>query len=226
MTGITEQLARLLTRIEAAAGACGRRAADIRILAVSKKHSATRVREALSAGLLDFGENYLQEALEKIPQVPPEARWHFVGSIQSNKTRAIAEHFDWVQTISSRRIAERLSRQRPEGTADLQVLIQIRPSGAPERAGIEQSHVAELAEAIEALPRLRLRGLMIMPLAELDEAELRAEFARAHRLCSELRHRGHELDTLSMGMSGDLEAAIMEGSTMVRVGTALFGPRE
>ena len=226
VTGITEQLARLRDRIEAAAAASGRSAADIRILAVSKTHRAARVQELLSAGLADFGENYLQEALEKIPAVTGEARWHFIGGIQSNKTRAIAEHFDWVQTVSSRRIAERLSRQRPEEAADLQALIQIRPAGAPQRHGVEQTEVANLAEAIERLPRLRLRGLMIMPVAGQDDAGLRAEFARARELWSALRSQGYGLDTLSMGMSDDLEAAIMEGSTMVRVGTALFGPRK
>jgi pyridoxal phosphate enzyme (YggS family) len=225
VTGITEQLARLRARIEAAAAASGRSAADIRILAVSKTHPAARVQELLSAGLADFGENYLQEALEKISAVAGEARWHFIGGIQSNKTRAIAEHFDWVQTVSSPRIAERLSRQRPEDAADLQALIQIRPAGAPQRYGAAQTELANLAEVIECLPRLRLRGLMIMPVAGQDDAGLRAEFARARELWSALRSQGYGLDTLSMGMSGDLEAAIMEGSTMVRVGTALFGPR-
>ena len=226
MTGITEQLARLQIRIRAAAEAAGRSPETVKILAVSKRHPPALVNAAVAVGLRDFGENYLQEAVAKMPLVDGDVNWHFIGGIQSNKTRAIAEHFGWVQTVSNSRIARRLSNQRPETAEDLNVLIQVRPLGADSRDGAVGDEVPELADAIHDLPRLILRGLMIIPLPNLGEQQLRDEFARVRHLHAKLRDGGHPVDTLSMGMSADLELAVAEGSTMVRIGTALFGPRQ
>lgn len=222
---ITEQLAGLQERIRGAAELAGRNNDSVTILAVSKKQPPDAIRAALAAGLQDFGENYLQEALPKIAEIDRSARWHFIGAIQSNKTRPIAENFAWVHTIDSRRIAERLSAQRPPGSGDLQACVQIQPVNAEKRGGITADQLFELADVIRELPRIRLRGLMIMPLPNLPMAESRREFARTRELLGDLIQRGHDVDTLSMGMSADLEAAIMEGSTMVRIGTDLFGPR-
>lgn len=183
------------------------------------------IRTARAAGLLDFGENYLQEALTKITESGPEFRWHFIGRIQSNKTRPIAENFAWAHTVDSLRIARRLSAHRPPELGDLQVCIQVQPQGSEQRGGMPADQVFELAEAMRGLPHIRLRGLMMMPLPEQGMAESRREFARTRELLLELIQRGHDVDTLSMGMSADLEAAIMEGSTIVRIGTDLFGPR-
>jgi len=222
---ITEQLARLQERIRRAAELAGRNNDSVTILAVSKKQPPDAVQAALAAGLQDFGENYLQEALTKITEIDRLARWHFIGAIQSNKTRPIAENFTWVHTIDSRRIAERLSAQRPPDTGELQACIQIRPENADKRGGIPADQLFELADIMCELPHIRLRGLMIMPLPNQAMEDSRREFARTRKLLGELIQRGHDVDTLSMGMSADLEAAIMEGSTIVRIGTALFGPR-
>jgi pyridoxal phosphate enzyme (YggS family) len=222
---ITEQLAHLQERIQRAAALAGRKNDSVTILAVSKKQSTDAIREALAASLLDFGENYLQEALPKIAEINLPARWHFIGTIQSNKTRSIAENFDWVHTVDSRRIAERLSMQRPQSAGDLQTCIQICPQNAEKRGGIPAEQLFELADIMRKLPRIRLRGLMSMPLPKQSMVESRREFARTRELLGELLQRGHDVDTLSMGMSADLEAAIMEGSTIVRIGTDLFGPR-
>jgi len=222
---ITEQLARLQERIRRAAELAGRNNDSVTILAVSKKQPPDAVQAALAAGLQDFGENYLQEALTKITEIDRLARWHFIGAIQSNKTRPIAENFTWVHTIDSRRIAERLSAQRPPGAGELQACIQIRPENADKRGGIPADQLFELADIMCELPHIRLRGLMIMPLPNQAMEDSRREFARTRKLLGELIQRGHDVDTLSMGMSADLEAAIMEGSTIVRIGTALFGPR-
>lgn len=225
VTGITEQIARVRDRVRDAAVACGRQAGEVRILAVSKGQPAERIAEARDAGLREFGESYVQEALPKIEACGDDVDWHFIGNIQSNKTRAVAEHFAWIQSVDDPRIAERLSRQRPFHAPPLQVCLQLRPRGAPGRAGVADEALAGLAEHVAGLPRLRLRGLMIVPLAGLDAAALAGEFARAARCFDGLVAAGHALDTLSMGMSADLEAAIREGSTMVRIGTALFGAR-
>ncbi len=228
MTRITEQLAALERRIRAAADRAGRDPQGVRILAVSKRQPSSAIREAQQAGLSRFGENYVQEALKKIPEIAADAapaEWHFIGAIQSNKARMIAENFDWVHTVCDARIAKRLSARRPDTLPDLQICIQLRPDGGPQRAGIDADEMPALAELIEELPRVRLRGLMIMPLPDRTEADSRAEFCRTRALLDELHARGHRSDTLSMGMSADLEAAIMEGSTLVRIGTDLFGPR-
>jgi len=225
VTRITEQLADLQSRIHSATALAGREKDSVRILAVSKKHPPKAVTEAHQAGLCHFGENYLQEALGKIGQVDGGLIWHFIGKIQANKTRPIAEHFAWVHTVSSGRVAKRLSAQRPADMDDLQVCIQVCPLNAPDRSGIAAAELPELADIIQDLPRLRLRGLMMIPLPDETDERSRLEYARTRELLYELQQRGHELDTLSMGMSVDLEAAIMEGSTILRIGTALFGPR-
>jgi hypothetical protein len=225
VTRITEQLAGLQARIRKAAELAGRNNDSVTILAVSKKQPLNAIREALAAGLQDFGENYLQEAVAKMAEIGPEARWHFIGPMQSNKARPIAENFAWVHTVDSRRIAERLSAHRPPDHGELQACIQIRPTNAENRAGIAADEVFELAKLMQDLPRIRLRGLMMMPLPDQATAGSRREFARTRELLGELVQRGHDVDTLSMGMSADLEAAIMEGSTIVRIGTDLFGPR-
>jgi pyridoxal phosphate enzyme (YggS family) len=222
---LTDSMAALRERIALATSAAGRPGANVTIVAVSKTHPADAVRAARDAGLTDFGENYVQEALAKITAVGPGATWHFIGGIQANKTRAIAENFQWAQTVTSAQIAGRLSRQRPYHGSELQVCLQLRPKATETRGGVPGDELPALAEQVSALPRLKLRGLMFMPLPGLNEQELRAEFCRARRLFDDLRRRGHDIDTLSMGMSEDLEIAIAEGSTMVRVGTALFGAR-
>lgn len=239
MTGITEHLGEIHARIAratAAAKAQGRPAGPVTLVAVSKGHPAAAVQGALAAGLRHFGENYLQEALPKIAATGRDPVWHFIGRIQSNKTREIALNFAWAQTVTSVRIAERLSAQRPHHGEPLQLCIQLEPvargpaapgstgAGSP-RAGCPRVDVAALAALIAGLPRVRLRGLMLLPHAGLDAEALRVEYRAARALLDELNARGHELDTLSMGMSDDFEAAIEEGSTMIRVGTALFGER-
>jgi pyridoxal phosphate enzyme (YggS family) len=222
---ITEKLAALRGRVARAAGLANRDAASVTIVAVTKAQPIEAVRAARGAGLTDFGENYAQEALAKITSAGEGVTWHFIGAIQANKTKILAERFHWVQTVSSEHVAERLSRQRPFYSGDLQVCLQVRPEPASGRAGVPADEVPALAARVAALPRLKLRGLMFVPLPGLAEPALRAEVRRLRGLYEELRRLGHDIDTLSMGMSEDLEIAIAEGSTMVRVGTALFGAR-
>lgn len=226
MTRITKHLEDLKIRIAAAAVEAGRDPRHVRILAVSKKQPPDAVREVAVAGITRFGENYLQETLKKIPECGEELEWHFIGTIQSNKTRTIATAFDWVQTVASSRIAERLSLQRPEDTPDLQVCIQVQLDSEGKHGGVPADEVPRLAEQIDDLPRLRLRGLMGMPIPTPNLEEQRRPFRTLHGLMECLRDQGHDIDTLSMGMSGDLEAAILEGTTMLRIGTGIFGPRE
>lgn len=226
MTGITEQLASLQSRVRHACVAANRSEHCVTILAVSKKKPVASIRAAQQAGLEHFGENYVQEALTKIPEIDPPAVWHFIGPLQANKTRAVAEHFDWIQSLSSERIARRLSAQRPQGMAPLQVCLQVSPRGADARAGLGHDELEPMARFVSESPGLQLRGLMIIPLAGLGERETRAEFARVRQYADELRALGFDIDTLSMGMSGDFEWAILEGSTMIRIGTKLFGARE
>lgn len=233
VTRITEHITRLHERIETAADRAGRDPQAITIVAVSKKHPVSAMREAFSAGLTQFGENYVQEALPKIAEFTEPVEWHFIGKAQSNKAAAIAGSFDWIHTVASTRLARRLSSHRPDNRNDLQVCIQLAPDDVDElsgdrgdnRAGIASSALPKLAELIEELPKLHLRGLMMMPLPGLDPTALSHEFARARTLFDDLNCAGHNLDTLSMGMSGDLETAIMQGSTLIRVGTDIFGPR-
>ncbi len=213
-------------RIAHAVAEAGRDAAAVRLLAVSKTFDAAAVRELAACGQLEFGENYLQEALEKqaaladLPLV-----WHFIGPIQSNKTRAIAEHFSWVHSVDRLKIAERLSAQRPAGLPPLQVCIEVNVSGEASKGGVAAAELPALADAVAVLPNLQLRGLMAIPAPTPEMASQRAAFRQVREAFDALRARGHTLDTLSMGMSADLEAAILEGATIVRVGTALFGER-
>jgi pyridoxal phosphate enzyme (YggS family) len=198
----------------------------VRLLAVSKAQPAARLREAFAAGLQAFGENYLQEALAKqaaLIDLPIE--WHFIGPLQSNKTRAVAEHFDWLHSLDRLKLAERLSAQRPMGRAPLQVCLQVNVSGEPSKSGVTPAELPELARAVAALPGLRLRGLMAIPEATTDLAALRARFRALRALRDQLVAAGLALDTLSMGMSGDYRLAVEEGATLVRIGSALFGAR-
>ncbi len=196
------------------------------LLAVSKTQPAERLRELYQLGQRDFGENYLQEALAKQAALADlRICWHFIGPIQSNKTKSIAEHFDWVHSVDRIKVARRLSEQRPETLPALNVCLQVDISGEASKSGVPPEALPELAEAVAELPRLRLRGLMCIPAPSDDFAEQRRAFAEMRHGFEALRARGHALDTLSMGMSGDLEAAIAEGATLVRIGTALFGPR-
>ena len=225
MTGITEHLNRLNERISRAGVAAKRSPDEIMLLAVSKKHSISAIRIAAANGLTDFGENYVVEALEKIENADFQATWHFIGRIQSNKTRDIATHFDWVQTVDRLKIARRLSEQRPVGSEPLQVLIQVQTDPTDQHGGINPQELPELADAIAELPSLCLRGLMCIPAAHTDETAQHKPFRLMKSLFKELQLKHPSADTLSMGMSNDLEAAIMDGSTMVRIGTALFGSR-
>jgi pyridoxal phosphate enzyme (YggS family) len=214
------------SRIRSAAIAAGRDPNSVILVAVTKAKPAESVRLAASAGVTDFGENYLQEALPKMDQLADlTLQWHFIGGIQSNKTRAIAERFHWVQSVDRLSIARRLSEQRPFHAPPLNVCIQVALVPEPTKGGVAPEALAELAAAIEPLPRLRLRGLMCVPPPQADAAAERRVFARLKVALTELNARGLKLDTLSMGMSGDFESAIAEGATLVRIGTALFGSR-
>lgn len=226
VTNFTENLRLVRERISHAAERYQRDPATISLVAVTKRHPAATIEAAFEAGQRDFGENFVQEALEKMDHLKIQGlRWHFIGKLQSNKTRAVAEHFDWIHTVERVKIASRLSEQRPHYAPPLKVCIQVDVGRAERDSGAAPGSVGELADAIVTLPKLDLRGLMCMPPIETDFERQRAHF-RTLRLClEELNRRGHQLSTLSMGMSGDMEAAIAEGSTMLRIGTALFGPR-
>jgi pyridoxal phosphate enzyme (YggS family) len=227
-TTLQANLHALHERITKAARAAGRDPSSVR-LAVSKAFPATVIAEAARAGQRAFGENYVQEALAKMDELVNSAErpleWHFIGPIQSNKTRAIAQAFDWVQSVDRLKIAERLAEQRPADLPLLNVLLQVNVSGEASKAGVAPDELSQLASAVARLPRLRLRGLMAIPAPEADVARQRSAFARTNKLFRRLREEGLKVDVLSMGMSDDLEAAIAEGATMVRVGTAIFGAR-
>jgi len=215
-------------RIVKAATAAGRDASSVRLLAVSKTFPAGDVRSAFDAGQRAFGENYVQESVAKIAElasVRGELEWHFIGPLQSNKTKLVAENFDWVHSVDRLKIAERLSDQRPENLTELDVCLQVNVSGEASKSGVAPGDAPAIAHAIAALPRLRLRGLMAIPEPAASLEEQRVPHRRLRELFETLRADGLELDTLSMGMSADLEAAILEGSTMVRIGTAIFGAR-
>lgn len=213
-------------RIARAAEAAGRDAAEVRLLAVSKTWPADSVREAAAAGQCAFGENYVQEGAEKVDALAGLGlEWHFIGPLQSNKTRLVANRFAWVHSIDRLKIAERLSAQRDAHLPPLEVCIQVNVSGEASKSGVAPGELPALARAVAGLPRLRLRGLMAIPEPTSDVALQRARFATLRQLRDQLNADGLALDTLSMGMSDDLEAAIAEGSTMVRVGTAIFGSR-
>ncbi|MBL8435804.1 MAG: YggS family pyridoxal phosphate-dependent enzyme [Zoogloea sp.] len=213
-------------RIARAAEAAGRNAAEVRLLAVSKTWPADSVREAAAAGQRAFGENYVQEGAEKVDALAALGlEWHFIGPLQSNKTRLVANRFAWVHSIDRLKIAERLSAQRDAHLPPLELCIQVNVSGEASKSGVAPAELPALAHAVAGLPRLRLRGLMAIPEPTSDVALQRARFAALRELRDRLNAGGLALDTLSMGMSDDLEAAIAEGSTMVRVGTAIFGSR-
>lgn len=226
MTTIRNNLQRVHERIAAACAQAQRPVTDVTLLAVSKTFGPDVVREAHEAGQRAFGENYIQEAVEKIAllrELP--LQWHCIGPVQSNKTRLVATHFDWVHTIDRLKIAQRLSEQRPTELARLQVCIQVNIDGGPTKAGVAPREVLALAGEIRQLPRLALRGLMTIPEPVEDFAAQRALLLRTRALFDQLNEAGLQLDTLSMGMTADLEAAIAAGSTMVRIGTAIFGGR-
>jgi len=227
MDSIAANLQAVRARIARAAQAAQRAAGDILLLAVSKTIPAERIAEAYAAGQWAFGENHVQEAVEKITVLATlSLDWHFIGPIQSNKARVIAQHFGWVHSVEREKIAERLNAARPEGMAPLNVCIQVNVSGEATKSGVAPGDEAKLAEAIARLPRLKLRGLMAIPEPTADVTLQRRRFALLRELKDGLRARGHALDTLSMGMSDDFEAAILEGATIVRIGTAIFGPRQ
>ncbi|MCK6376791.1 MAG: YggS family pyridoxal phosphate-dependent enzyme [Zoogloea sp.] len=226
MSGLSGRLQNLVTRIARAASDAGRDPVGIRLLAVSKTWPAESVREAAAAGQRAFGENYVQEGVAKVEALADlDLEWHFIGPLQSNKTRPVANSFAWVHSIDRLKIAQRLSEQRDVFLPPLQVCIQVNVSGEASKSGVSPAELPDLARAVAALPRLKLRGLMTIPEPTSDVALQRSRFAMLRQLMEQLRADGLELDTLSMGMSDDLEAAIAEGSTMVRVGTAIFGSR-
>ncbi|MGA9854040.1 MAG: YggS family pyridoxal phosphate-dependent enzyme [Gammaproteobacteria bacterium] len=227
LEAIAQNLATVRARMRAAAQKAARDPASVRVLAVSKASSAAAITAAYEAGQLEFGENYLQESLPKLAALKhhPGLIWHFIGSLQANKTRLVAEHFDWIHTVDRERIAQRLSEQRPAALPPLNVCIEVRLMDELGKGGVVPARVAAFAASLTALPGLRLRGLMCIPPPTEDVETQRRSFRLLRELYEVLNHQGHGLDTLSMGMSGDFETAILEGSTVVRLGTAIFGTR-
>jgi hypothetical protein len=227
MTNIKQQLSTVIARIRAAEARFGRPPDSVALIAVSKTFPLAALKEAIDASQHRFGESYLQDALPKIEALAtaPNLEWHFIGPIQSNKTRPIAQHFDWVHSVDRLKIAQRLSEQRPPELPPLNICLQINISGEDSKSGTNPDELLELAHAVNALPHLKLRGLMAIPAPVEDVDTQRAVFARVRQLQENLIRDGLALDTLSMGMSDDLEAAIAEGATLVRVGSAIFGPR-
>lgn len=227
MATISANLQAVKGRIRAAAQSAGRDAGAARLLAVSKSWPAASVRTAFAAGQRAFGENYVKEGVDKIVSLDDlDLEWHFIGPLQSNKTREVAENFDWVHSLDRLKIAERLAAQRPAGAPPLQVCVQVNVSGEESKSGVAPLQASALAHAVAKLPRMRLRGLMSIPEPTEDMALLRSRFASLRELLVQLNAEGLQLDVLSMGMSDDFEIAIGEGATIVRIGTAIFGPRE
>lgn len=223
---LTPNVTHVRSRIDEAAKAAGRDPASITLIAVTKTKAAELMREAATAGVTDFGENYLKEALGKMQALADlPLSWHFIGALQSNKTRPVAERFDWIHSVDRLSVARRLSEQRPFHAPPLNVCIQVALVAEPTKGGVAPGELAELAARTAELPRLKLRGLMCIPPAQPDVSSARALFARLRGLLESLNARGLGLDTLSMGMSADFEPAIAEGATMVRIGTAIFGER-
>ena len=226
-TSVSANLAQVRKRIELACQAVGRASDTVKLLAVSKTMPAQAVREAYAAGQLAFGENYIQEGVDKIAALADlPLEWHCIGPIQSNKTKLVAENFAWVHSIDRLKIAERLSAQRPAHLPPLQVCLQVNVDGGSNKSGVAPEDLLALAQAVAKLPHLQLRGIMTIPEPAETEAEARAVHQQAKGLFDHLKTAGLTLDTLSMGMTADLEAAIAEGSTCVRVGTAIFGARQ
>ena len=227
MTSISERLQAVKSRLRQAETEAGRAPDSVALIAVSKTQPADAIREAFTSGQSAFGENYLQESLEKmaaLADLPLE--WHFIGPIQSNKTRPIAENFAWVHGVDRLKIAQRLSDSRPAELPPLNICIEVNVSGEESKGGVDPNEVQALADAIAQLPGLKLRGLMAIPAPTNDIALQRQQFRMLRELLESLKHRGLVLDTLSMGMSEDFPAAIAEGATLVRIGTAIFGPRQ
>jgi PLP dependent protein len=225
--GVTENFRKIQDLLARAAADAGRRADSVRLLAVSKSKPVTSVLEAAAAGQREFGENFVQEALAKIDDAGrDDLIWHFIGHLQANKTRPVAERFDWVHTVDRPKVAERLSRQRPWHAADLNVCLQVNIDREQGKAGVPVEGVPELAAAVAGLPKLRLRGFMCIPAPRHEFTAQREPFRRLRELADALAADGIETDTLSMGMTADFVAAIHEGATIVRIGTALFGERE
>ena len=226
MTSVTHKLEEVRARVTAAASRYGRDPESIHLLAVSKGQTADAIRAAFAAGQRDFGENYAQEAAAKMTELAElPLVWHYIGRLQTNKTRFVAERCDWCHTLDRLSVAERLSGQRPYHAPPLQVCIQVQVAGNPDRAGVAVADLPRLAGQVAALPRLRLRGLMCLPPAETDFERQRTHFRRLRECQQALIDAGLALDVLSAGMSADLEAAVAEGATHLRIGTAIFGPR-
>lgn len=228
MATIAENIQEVRRRIAAACALAGRPVEAVTLLAVGKTFAAETVRAAFDAGERSFGENYVQEALDKIAALADlrgHVEWHLIGPLQSNKTRSVAEAFDWVHTVDRLKVASRLSEQRPVGLPPLQLCLQVNISGEASKSGLAADEVLGVARAVAALPRVRLRGLMAVPAPAIDAAAQRLPYARLRELLAVLQRDGLDVDTLSMGMTADLEAAIAEGATIVRVGTAIFGAR-
>ena len=228
--GIEERVAEVRSRIEKACLEAGRKPEEVKLLAVSKTFPAEAALAAAQLGLLSLGENYAQEGCDKVdwfranhPELSLE--WHFIGPLQSNKTRPVAEHFSWVQSVNRMKIAERLSSQRPEGMPPLNVLIEVNVDGEETKSGVKPEEALQFARDVAALPNLKLRGFMVIPTPEEDPEKQKVPFRAMKKLFDEANAAGLGLDTLSMGMSGDYRAAVAEGATMVRVGHALFGER-
>jgi pyridoxal phosphate enzyme (YggS family) len=213
--------------LAAAAREAGRSPGDVHLLAVSKKQPLEKIIAAADAGQQDFGENTVQEGIEKVTKLAQRGLcWHFIGHLQSNKTRVVAEHFDWVHSVDTLKTAKRLSGQRPESLGELNICIQVNIDEEASKSGAAPAEVADLARNVALLPRLKLRGLMCLPAIRETFEEQRVPFARTRELAETLARDGLVMDTLSMGMSDDFRAAIMEGATIVRIGTAVFGPRD
>ncbi len=228
MAMIADKLMQVRARIAAACASAGRDVESVTLLVVSKTQAADAVRAAHVAGARRFGENYVQEGIDKIgalADLRAALEWHLIGPLQSNKTRVVAEHYDWVQSVDRLKIAQRLSEQRPAGLAALQVCLQVNISGEASKSGVAPAELPGLARAVAALPRLRLRGLMAIPEPATDRAAQEAPLRDLRALFEGLRADGLDLDTLSMGMSDDLEAAVAQGATLLRIGSAVFGPR-
>jgi pyridoxal phosphate enzyme (YggS family) len=226
MSAIADNLQAVMARIGVAAKLAGRSPHSIRLLAVSKTWPLASVIDAADAGQQAFGENYVQEGIDKLTAVAGRnLEWHFIGPLQSNKSRPVAEHFDWVHSIERLKTAERLSAQRPTYLAPLQVCVQVNVSGEASKSGCAPDQALALCQAVAALPGLRLRGLMAIPEPADDPLAQRAPFRQVREIFEHIRAAGLPLDSLSMGMSHDLEAAIAEGATIVRIGTAIFGER-
>ncbi len=227
MIRVTENFRKIQDLLAKAAADAGRPAGQVRLLAVSKKKPIEAILEAAAAGQRDFGENFVQEGVEKIENCGrDDLTWHFIGHLQSNKTSLVAEHFQWVHTVDRAKIARRLSAQRPPGKADINICIEVNIDAETQKSGVLPGATAELAREISELPHLRLRGLMCLPAIRHEFDEQRAPFAQLRELLESLNAEGFSLDTLSMGMTADYAAAIHEGATIVRVGTAIFGARD